>query len=121
MKWSGSDYNEKRFNGARNMIVDVYLHGVKGVSPVRTGHARDQIDPGEADRLLQKATAVYAELAAQHPPRSARLSHDSHVRQLGDLIEKVTAVRSGAAEQKMTDHDYTEYRRSLENRFERYR
>lgn len=121
MRWPGIEYNEKRINGVHNAIVDIYLHGVRGVSPVRADHGHKQLDPDKADKYLAHANAVYAELAAQTPPRTARTWFQSNLKRLGDLIEKATAVRQGRAEQKMTVEGYAEYRRSLDDRFKQYR
>ncbi len=110
--WQGTDYNEKLFNGVRNLLVAVYLDGVKGVSPDR-GYAWKMVSPEDADRYIAKARVVYAKLVDQKPPRVAKAWHESHVKQLDGLINKAVAVREGRTPQKMTVADYAELRRSL--------
>lgn len=113
--WLGTDYNEKLANSAHSAIVGIYLDGVKGVSPERRGHGWRQISPDKADAYLAHARKILGQLAAQKPPRTVKISHDSRVRTLRDLLDKATAVRGGAP-QKMTEADYEELRRSLGGR-----
>jgi len=109
--WQGTDYNERLFNGARNMLVDVYLWGIKGVSPDR-GYPRKMVSPGDADRYISKARVVYAKLVDQKPPRAVKGWYEHKVKELDGLINKAVAVRDGAP-QKMTEADYAAYRKSL--------
>jgi len=110
--WLGTDYNEKLFNGVRNMLVEVYLHGVTGVSPDR-GEDRKMVPPKDADRYIANARVVYAKLVDQKPPRMVKSRHEHKVSELDQLISKAVAVREGRASQKMTEDDYLAYRKSL--------
>lgn len=112
--WQGTDYNEKRFNSVRNGLVGIWLDGVVGISPDRgNGTARKMVPPNDANRILTKATEVYAFLVGQKPPRQAKAWHEHKVKELDGLIRHATAVRDGRAEQKMTAADYEALRKSL--------
>jgi hypothetical protein len=111
--WLGTDYNERLFNGVRNMLVEVYLHGVTGVSPDR-GEPRRMVPAADADRYIAKARVTYAKLVDQKAPRGVTSrNHDRRVDELDKLITKAVAVREGRSPQKMTPADYTAYRKSL--------
>lgn len=110
--WQGTDHNERLFNSVRNMLVAVYLDGVRGVSPDR-GEARRMVPPEDADRYIAKARVVYAKLVDQKPPRSVKSWHERKVTELDSLIRKAVSVREGRSAQKMTEADYGELRRSL--------
>lgn len=110
--WQGTDYNEWLFSSVRNALVDVYLHGVKGVSLDR-GEKHKMVPPEDADRYIAKARVVYAKLVDQKPPRSVKSRHERQVSELNGLINKAVAVREGTTPQKMTEADYAAYRASL--------
>jgi hypothetical protein len=111
--WQGIDFNERLYNGVHNALVDVYLWGVKGVSPER-GYTWKMVPPDDADRYIAKARIAYAKLVDQKPPRGrAKSWHDRHVNDLNGLINKAVAVREGTTPQKMTEADYAAYRKSL--------
>jgi len=110
--WQGTDYNERLFNSVRNMLVAVYLDGVRGVSPDR-GHEWKMVPPEDADRYIAKARIVYAKLVDQKPPRTVKSWHEHKVTELDNLIRKAVSVREGRSAQKMTEADYGELRRSL--------
>jgi hypothetical protein len=111
--WLGTDYNERLFNGVRNMLVAVYLDGVKGVSPPVRGEERRLVLPEDADRYIAKARVVYAKLVDQKPLRSVKSWHTRKVKELDGLINKAVAVREGKIPQKQTEASYAELRRSL--------
>lgn len=113
--WLGTDYNERLFNGVRNMLVEIYLHGVTGVSPDR-GEPRRMVPPTDTDRYIAKARTVYVKLVEQKPPHSAKSWHEHKVNELDKLINKAVAVREGRASQKMTKDDYAALRKSLGSR-----
>jgi len=110
--WQGTDYNERLFNSVRNMLVAVYLDGVKGVSPDR-GEARRMVPPEDADRYIAKARVAYAKLVDQRPLRGVKSWHERKVSELDSLINKAVAVREGRSPQKMTEADYAALRKSL--------
>jgi len=110
--WNGIDYNEKLFNGVRNGLVDVYLWGVRGVSPTHGYPATRQLSAAQADAIISKGRALYAKFVAQEPPRSAKAWHDRHVAELDRLISKAVAVRDGGP-QKMQASEWADYRKSL--------
>ena len=111
--WQGTDYNERILNGVRNMLVAVYLDGVRSVSPPVRGEERRMISPEDADRYIAKARVVYAKLVDQKPPRSVKGWHERKVKELDGLIDKAVAVREGRIPQKMTEADYAALRKSL--------
>jgi len=111
--WQGTDYNERLFNGVRNMLVAVYLDGVKGVSQPVHGEERRLVPPADADRYIAKARVVYAKLVDQKPPRAVKGWLERKVKELDGLINKAVAVREGRAPQKMTEADYGALRKSL--------
>jgi len=113
--WQGTDYNERLFNGVRNMLVSIYLDGVRGVSPDR-GYAWKMVPPERADVYIARARVVYANLVEQKSPRAVKQWHDRHVKELDGLINKAVAVREGRLSQKMTEGDYAAWRRSLDAR-----
>lgn len=103
--WQGTDYNERVINGVRNALVGIYLDGVQGVSPERTGFGWKQIPVDKADLWLAKARGVLEKLEAQKAPRQVKAWQARHAKDLRLLIEKAQAVRDGAP-QKMTAADY---------------
>lgn len=111
--WDGIDYNEKLYNRVHNMLVDIYLWGVKGTSPDR-GYPHKMVAAGQADDYIARARVTYAKFVAQTAPRGRAKSWlDRHVTELDNLITKAVAVREGRATQKMTEDDYAAYRKSL--------
>jgi hypothetical protein len=82
--WQGTDYNERLFNSVRNMLVAVYLDGVRGVSPDR-GHEWKMVPPEDADRYIAKARIVYAKLVDQKPPRTVKSWHEHKVTELDGI------------------------------------
>jgi hypothetical protein len=110
--WQGTDYNERLLNKVRNGLVDVYLWGVKGVSPDR-GAPHKMVPAAEADAIINMARFNYAKLVDQKPPRSVKAWHERKLNELDGLIDKAVAVRDGKTSQKMTEAGYAAYRKSL--------
>lgn len=110
--WSGIDYNERVINGVRNALVEIYLHGVVGVSSPVEGHERKLVPVDAADRFLLRGRKALDDLESQKAPASARSWRDHNVGELRRLLEQAQDVRDGAP-QNMTAEGYAEYLRSL--------
>ena len=105
--WQGTDAIERQVYSVRNALVDIYLSGVRGISPPVPGHEYKLVPREAAEGYLEKGRKVVRWMEDQRrgPTAKARRYMEHQLAEIRRLLADAERVFAGGR-QKMTAEDY---------------